>query len=295
MAAQITLDRISKIEDLAATKEDLVGFAKSLGVKVAKNADEVAIAAELHESIAKLPTAEWEQMEEEVQNWDIATCTAVKEIVEAEEKEAKKPKPKRQPAPKETLATAGTKPPEAPEMTDEEIIQACKNKKQIVEAAEKLGCDFDIKMSWKVADMKKKVIAALAAKNAPADPPKRVAADPNATEPSAKDLAAAKAAAKSTAKEKKTKKRKNVEGEPFARNTTAWLIWNTVRIAKKALTRKEIQERYLAAFEAQSEVKSSNPAGRMNPVMNHMRSNKMIIAGPTEGTYVINPDWVAAE
>lgn len=270
---------------MGAKREDLEKYAKHVGVKFTKKTDDLTLAQKTHEVCMTCDDEMWNSLPEGGHEWANALQEKLNEIAAAAPEEAATDD-------KEAEETGA-----AP--TAEEILDGCKTKKAVVEAAKELGCGLKIVMSWKLADMKAKVLESLAASDgleAEAEkptPPARTAANAKAPEPSPAQVERAKATARTTATEAKKKggARKIEEGEPCSRNTTAWLIWDVIRKAKKPLKVAEIKERYLKAFEAADEVKSSNPEGRLAPVLGWLKRDGICIPGKEKGTYEPNPEW----
>lgn len=272
-----------------ATRETVEGFAKEMGIEFNSDTPDLELTMKTHQNIGTLADNDWELLTTECKEWDVAMTNAIKV-------EAAKPTPKRTPKKK----PAPTAPPE--ESSKEEVpvadqVNACRTKKALVELAEKLGSTLKIVMSWKLKDMKEKLIEDLA--NACAAPdtagdegPTRVKADANAPEPSAAEVKKAQADAKARADAAKANKvsRKMEEGEPYCRNTTAWMIWDVLRRAKKALTAKEVRDRFMEAYDAQTEVTSTNPAGRVNVILGGMKRQGIAIHDKAAGTYELAPE-----
>ena len=68
------------------------------------------------------------------------------------------------------------------------------------------------------------------------------------------------------------------------------MIWDVLKKAKKALTIKEIRERFMEDYNKQTEVKSSNPEGRVNSIMAGLKRDGIAIPGPEAGTYILAPE-----
>ena len=255
--------RYEAIGTQGADRGTLEGFAKQLNVAHGADIDDISLAESIHTTIGGLKNDEWDLLTNELKKWDVAMTNAWKEQPEpaapAKEKEA--------------------------EPTPEEVLAACRTKKEIIAAAEKLGSTLKIVKTWKVDDMKANILAHLKEKAAPEEPaPSRVTAgaDPSADQVrTAKAGAANKAAAARAASAPSPK----VEGEPYRRKTTSWMIWNIIVKAKKPLSAKEIKERFLAEFNKQTEIKSTNPEGRVTSTISHLKRTNVIKAGATAGTY----------
>ena len=274
-----TRDEYVKVGLMGATREALEGWAKIAGIKFNKNTSDIALAEAVNEYGQSCDeTTEWPALGVECNNW----CNAIQSAINAL-------------PPEEAAAPVTTSETVEEEPTPEEIINACKTKKAVVEKAKELGSTLKIVMTWKLADMKEKVLASLIPAEEPAAAPSRTPADPNAPEPSAAAVGRAKATARTTADAAKKKKgsQPKVDGEPFRQGTTAWLIWDTFRQAKKALSLAELKEAYLKAFNEQKEITSSNPEGRIPAVMSHMKRDEMILPGKVDGTWIFNPNYKA--
>jgi hypothetical protein len=283
--------RYYKIESMA-DMDTLTEFASQANFAVEEDITEQELVEQLHLHIIHVDLEIWnKKLSIECKNWANAVTRAIKEV--PEEVATKTPKT---PKPKTTVATAKTKKSEPEEKDNAEIIAACKTKKAVIDAAKDLGCTLKISMSWKLADMKAKVIENLNEQVDPSDEEvapvaqvavERIEADASAPDPSKNAVKTAKAAAKATAEQKKASKgkRTKVEGEPFSRGTTSWMVWNAFnRTKKKSLTMKEATSMFMTEFE-KSGLKSANPTGRVKRTIAHMVNGIKIMKRNEDGSY----------
>lgn len=290
--------------DLIADMAQLTIFANSLGVAIEDNHNEHTLASALITYIDQLPEADWDAMDPAVQEWSNVVNAQVLEI-----------KKKAEAAPKTPKAAAGKTPkvktPKAKQTvsggdscsTMEESINTLTKKADIIATATAFGKSTGKKIhlpkSWSVAKLKEEAIKQLTTAEPETEPepepekpkaasPKRVSGNASAKEPSPKAVKAAKAGAQAKAQAAKSvstgQGKGREEGEPFRRNTTAWIVWDVFRRSKKALTMAEATERYLKEFE-KSGLSSSNPAGRVPRVVQCMVHDLKVAKRNDDSTY----------
>jgi len=307
--------RIPDGVNLNADMAQLTVFANTLGITVPEGYTEVDLASFMRFYVNGLSDADWKMVDPVVQSWANDVNEQVNKIKEAAAAAPATPAAPAAPAAGKTKTPKAGKTPKAPAApavscsTFEQMIAACTKKADIIAtataAAKSAGKTIKLVKGWSVAKLKEEAIKQITAEAAPATPaapkapappapkaaPKRVSANASAPDPSPKAVANAKAAAKANAQAAKAKAssapgtRGREEGEPYRRNTTAWLVWQVLVKAKKALTPAEIKERFLADFE-KSGLTSSNPAGRVNSIMAGMKKDG-VVAADANGNYTL--------
>lgn len=289
--------------NLGVDMNQLIAFATSMDFAIEDDWNEQTLASHLISYIDQLSEDDWNAMDPAVQSWSNSVNEQVLELKKAAaSKPAKTPK-----VPKSTAKTA-KKTQQTISGGDGsssigESINSLSKKADIIATATALGktSGQSVKLikSWSVAKLKEEAIKQLtsepeAAASKPAKPAKpaksaskRVSAKSNAEDPAPKTVAAAKANAKANAVAARKKSSSMIDGEPFRRNTTAWICWDVFRKAKKALTLQEATERFVAEFE-KTDLKSANAAGRMPRIIQVMLHDKKIMNRNDDGTYELN-------
>lgn len=279
---------------LGVSRTDLEAWAGHIKMKIKKGISDLDLAEAIYNYCMTCDLPTWDSLLVEIHPWVNSMTEELKKIAAESNVEST------------VESTVESSEEKAPVLTPAEALAGCKTKKAIVDMAATLGSTLKITMSWSMKVMREKVMEDLAAACAAqatseevtekkTEAPGRVPADTTSPDPTPGQVAKAKAEAeaKAAAAKKKGGTRKVEDGEPCSRNSTAWLIWDTIRKskAKGGISVKDIKERYLATFEAQTEIKSSNPAGRVSPVMGWLKREKIIVPGTSDGCYICNPEW----
>jgi len=273
---------LPKEVEIGASVEILKSFAVEAKIEVPEDG-EFEIADAIMDHLDNLEDNEFYALSETLQAWANGLNQRKNEILSAKAKEKKEKKPKKEKA-KATEVS--------PLAIATEAILAAKTKNDAITAANAFGKDcgldkFNPAKSWSLAKIQEAAIEYISPKPAePAKPKQKrvLKADANGKDPDAKAVANAKSAAKKTAEDKKSATQGMVEGEPFRRNTTAWICWDVFNRAKKALTMEEATERFMAEFE-KSGLASNKPEGRMPRIIQVMLNDKGILQKNEDGTF----------
>ena len=273
-----------KIE-LGITTEELAAFAAELEVALIEGQTDLELASEIIGAIDGLEDGPWDAMTMALKEWSNTINNSKIAVAEEEKKAAISAKTQKTKT--DNAAAAGF--PTTPAAI-KKAINDCKNKADIAAAvvgiAKALGMDAapSIAKSWTVAKQKEAAIAGLqkpkAAKTPnPSKPSKPAATTPAATpgpartkSPTTTQVKTAKAGAATKAADAAKKGGAIVEGEPFRRNTTAWMIWDVFNKskAKGGVVMDTVVEKFNAALKA-SDQSSTNPGGRVKRVIAELK------------------------
>ena len=280
--------------ELNVTTEALKTFAEEIEVEVGELND-LELASAIINKIDSLDDVAWEAMTMALKEWSNTINNKKIEIAELEKKEAIAIKAQKTKWAR--VADAGI--PVTPAAI-KNAINACKTKAaiatQVASISRALGMDAApvIAKSWTIAKQKEAAIAGLKKPKSakPSGPVKTVktvktektekiskSADSVRTKsPSASEVKAAKSnAAKTVVEKEKTKGGGIEDGEPFRKNTTAYMEWNVFKSskAKSGVALEIIKGKFTAALEAAGK-SSSNPDGRVIRVIAELKKKGFI-------------------
>jgi hypothetical protein len=281
--------------DLAANTETLQAFAGEISVEVGELTD-LELASSIITTIDGLDDDSWDAMTMALKEW--SNTINEKKIAIAEEEKKAEIAAKAQKTKKANAAAGGA--PTTPAAI-KKAINDCKNKADIAAAvgdiARALGMEAPPKITkgWTVQKQKEAAIAGLkkpTAKKTPKTPaPEKTVKRTTAATPA--QVKAQKEVARTTAQTKKAGSGSGgkVDGEPFRRNTSAWMVWDVFNKskAKGGVAMDTVTDKFDAAMEAAGKT-STNPKGRVAKVTRHMIAEGICEKLETGNVKLVRPE-----